>query len=153
MKTTIFLVKTLVFSFLMSYSALSYGQCNGFVKQVDFSSLNAFEYCGEVKVAQMYSNSEAEVKHKMEANKRYRILADAQDYLGQVELNVINQDGDTVSMEVNTPDHRYWELLSSDQGKVNIQLRFTETANNSMNNAGCVVLAVGEMENDNLVKK
>jgi hypothetical protein len=101
----------------------------------------------------MYHNSEADINHKMEANKRYRILADAQDYLGKVELNVINQKGDTVSMEVNTPDQRYWELLSSDKGKVEIQLRFTETATNSMDNAGCVVLAVGEMENNNLVKK
>lgn len=86
---------------------------------MDFSALNAFEYCGEVKVAKMYHNSEADINHKMEPNKRYRILADAQDYLGKVE----------------------------------IQLRFTETTANGMNNAGCVVLAVGEMENDNLVKK
>jgi hypothetical protein len=153
MEKAIILVKTLVFSSLMAFSTLGYGQCKGFVKQVDFSALNAFEYCGEVKVAQMYHNSEADINHKMEANKRYRILADAQDYLGKVELNVINQKGDTVSMEVNTPDQRYWELLSSDKGKVEIQLRFTETATNSMDNAGCVVLAVGEMENNNLVKK
>lgn len=153
MKKANIFVKTLVFSSLMAFSTLSYGQCKSFVKQVDFSALNAFEYCGEVKVAEMYPNSEADVKHKMEPNKRYRILADAQDYLGKVELNAINQKGDTVSMEINTPDQRYWELLSNDKGKVEIQLRFTETATNGMNNAGCVVLAVGEMENDNLVKK
>lgn len=153
MKNIPLTLKTLVFSSLMFASAWSFGQCKTFVKQVDFSPLNAFEYCGEVKVAQMYSNSQAEVRQKMESNKRYRILADAQDYLGEVQLSVVNQNGDTVSIEVNVNNQRYWEIINNDKGKVQIQLSFNEKANNGINTTGCVVLAVGEMENNNLVKK
>ena len=89
----------------------------------------------------------------MESNKRYRILADAQDYLGEVQLSVVNQKGDTVSIEVNANNQRYWEIINNNKGKVEIQLSFNEKTNNGMNTTGCVVLAVGEMENDNLVKK
>lgn len=153
MKNIPLTLKTLVFSSLMFASVWSFGQCKTFVKQVDFSALNAFEYCGEVKVAEMYSNSQAEVKQKMESNKRYRILADAQDYLGEVQLSVVNQKGDTVSIEVNANNQRYWEIINNNKGKVEIQLSFNESPKNGMNTTGCVVLAVGEMENDNLVKK
>lgn len=137
----------------MTFSTLSFGQCKNFIKQVDFSPLNAFEYCDEVKVAQMHPSSEAVVSQKLETNKRYRILADAQTHIGNLDVVAMNQKGDTVSLEIKTKDYRYWEIMSDKKEKVNIQLRFKETSTTGINTAGCVVLAIGEMENENLVEK
>lgn len=142
-----------ILSALMAFSNLSVGQCKNFVKQVDFTPLKSFEYCDEVKVAQMYSSSEADLKQKLETNKRYRILAEAQTHIGDLKVNVLNQKGDTVSMEVKTKQGRYWEIMSDKKEKVEIQLRFKETSTTGINTAGCVVLAIGEMQNGNLVEK
>lgn len=142
-----------ILSALMAFSNLSVGQCKNFVKQVDFTPLKSFEYCDEVKVAQMYSSSEADLKQKLETNKRYRILAEAQTHIGDLKVNVLNQKGDTVSMEVKTKQGRYWEIMSDKKEKVEIQLRFKETLTTGINTAGCVVLAIGEMQNGNLVEK
>ena len=138
---------------LMTFSTLCFGQCKNFIKNVDFSPLQSYEYCSEVKVAQMYSNSEAEIKQKLEPNKRYRILANAQNHIGEMHLNAVNQKGDTVSMEVKTNENRYWEIMSDKKGKVEIQLHFTKSSTTGINTSGCVVLAIGEMENSNLVEK
>lgn len=148
---TMFAIVTL--SALMTFSNLSFGQCKSFVKQIDFSPLQSFEYCDEVKVAQMYSSSEANLKQKLETNKRYRILADAQTHIGELQVNVINQKGDTISMEVKTKENHYWEVMSNKKEKVEIQLRFKESSTTGINTAGCVVLAIGEIENKNLVEK
>lgn len=142
----------LILSAFMTFSNLSFGQCKNFVKQVDFTPLKSFEYCDDVKVAQMYSSSEADLKQKLETNKRYRILADAQSHIGELQVNVINQKGDTVSMEINTSQNHYWEIMSDKKEKVEIQLRFKETSTTGINSAGCVVLAIGEMENGSLVE-
>ncbi|MAC96246.1 MAG: hypothetical protein CMC96_12190 [Flavobacteriales bacterium] len=138
---------------LMTFSNLCFGQCKNFIKNVDFSPLQSFEYCSEVKVAQMNSSSKAQIKQKLETNKRYRILADAQSHIGELQLNVINQKGDTVSIEVKTNENRYWEIVNDQKEKVEIQMYFTKTSTTGINTAGCVVLAIGEMENSNLVEK
>lgn len=138
---------------LMTFSNLSFGQCKNFVNSLDFSPLQAFEYCEDIKVAQMYSSSKAEIKQKLEPNKRYRILANAQNHIGEMHLNAVNQKGDTVSMEVKTNENRYWEIMSDKKEKVEIQLHFTKASTTGINTSGCVVLAIGEMENSNLVEK
>jgi hypothetical protein len=138
---------------LMTFSSLCFGQCKNFVKKINYSPLQSFEYCDEVKVAQMYSNSEAEIKQKLETNKRYRILAEAQTHIGDLKVNDVNQKGDTVSMEVKTKQGRYWEIMSDKKENVEIQLRFKESSTTGINSAGCVILAIGEMENKNLVEK
>lgn len=141
------------FSFLLMTYTQGYGQCKNFVKSVDFTALNSFEYCDEVKVAQMYSDSEAKLRQKLESNKRYRILAEAQSHIGDLSVAVINQKGDTVSMEVTTKNQRYWEVRSQKKEKVEIQLNFRKSATTGINAAGCVVLAIGEMENESLVNR
>lgn len=65
----------------------------------------------------------------------------------------MTQKGDTISIEIKTKDHHYWEIMNDKKAKVNIQLRFKKTSTTGINTAGCVVLAVGELENESLVEK
>ncbi len=137
-------------------SNLTFSQCNSFVKKVDLSALDEFSYCGEVKVAQMYRSDSAEVSMKLSARTKYRILVSAQEYLGDLQLEVMNSSDELMSIPIEDNDLKYWEIFSDEKERADIKIKFKrdelhKRSNHRINASGCVVLAVGKISSEDFV--
>ena len=131
-----------------------FGQCKGFVKQVDLSLLDKYDYCGDVMGAMMYSADSAEVVMKLEPRKKYRILVEAQEYLGKPQLEVTNKTDEIISLEIESEGICYWEIYTESKQKVTLKINFRARPkyNHGIDAAGCVVLAVGQIGLEELVE-
>lgn len=144
------------FLFLQSIVAPAFSQCKKFIQQVDFSILDEYSTCGRAQRATMYSNDSAVVSLKLQSNTKYRILVDAQSYLGKVKLEVVNNSQELVSIPIEKEELRYWEVYSDQKEMVDLKISFSKSimhqkSNHGINAAGCVVLAVGMIRLDELV--
>lgn len=133
----------------------AYSQCRGFIKKVDLSMLDDYDYCGEVMSASMYSTDSAEIMMKFQSKNKYRILVEAQKYLGEVQVEVTNSSNELISMEVVNGSHKFWEVYTTEKEKVEFKIKFRSSKEKSLGHgiqaAGCVVLAVGNLNLDELV--
>jgi hypothetical protein len=128
-------------------------QCKNFVKKADFSVMKAYE-CKGLQVAEMYGGDEAQIPITMEDAKRYRIMASAQDHMGKLELSITNGEGKEIGIEVNEEQQTYYEVMVSEKQAVNIDLKVVRGKNKArLNTSGCVALAIGEMDNIEMVSK
>lgn len=154
MKT--FHVISVTLALLLQFIAESLlGQCKGFVKQVDLSLLDEYNYCGDVMSAMMYAKDSAEVEMKLEPRKKYRIMVEAQEYLGQAQLEVLNRSDEVINLELNSEGTTYWEIYSESKEKVMLKIDFAPRPkyNHGIDAAGCVLLAVGRVGLEELVEK
>jgi len=147
-------VISVALAFLLQFSGHQLlAQCKGFSKQIDFSLLDEYNYCGDVMGAMMYSEDSAEVGMKLEPRKKYRIMLDAQEYLGEARLQVINKSDEVISLELNSEGITYWEVFTETKQKVALKIDFEPRSkhNHGIDAAGCVVLAVGQIGLEELV--
>ena len=152
MKNYLTTQKIFLFIGLIVFSVESTGQCKGFVKRADFSALSAFEYCGNVRAAKMYSGDEAVLTQKVEVGKRYRIVVRNHDYIGEVNLAVKDKAGKIIGKKVVLEFDSYWELMVEKDQIINIYLNAPEEKSTiGIASSACVAVAVGEMGNEELV--
>lgn len=152
MKNHISLRKISLFISLVLFGIESSAQCNGFVKRADFSALTAFEYCGNVRAAKMYSGDEAKLNQKAEVGKRYRIVMNNQKFLGEVDLSIRDEEGQLIGREIESEDANYWEVMVNNKQTINIYLKApTEKSTVGIATSGCVAIAIGHLDNDELV--
>jgi hypothetical protein len=147
---------SLILAFILQFIAIGlWAQCKGFAKQVDLSLLDEYNYCGNVMTAEMYSEDSAEVDIKLEPRRKYRILIEAQEYLGQARLEVLDKSEEVISLKLETEGNSYWEIFSESRQKVLLKIDFVARlqSNHGINAVGCVLLAVGNIELEELVEK
>lgn len=152
MRTKLSLQKISFFIGLTIFSLQTSAQCKGFVKRADFSALAAFEYCGNVRAAKMYSGDEAKLNQKVEVGKRYRIVMNNQKFLGDVNISIKDEKGKALGSEVVSEDTNYWEVMVTENQTIYIYLKAPkEESTIGIASSGCVALAVGELDNEELV--
>jgi len=131
----------------------SMAQCKGFAKRADFSELSAFEYCGNIRAAKMYSAEEAKLLQFLEKGRRYRVVIKSQKYLGKVNLSIKNAAGNSIGQRIEEEESVYWEVsVAKAQNTFLILSTENEKSTTGIVSSGCVAVAVGFMENEELVK-
>jgi len=155
MKNTTFMGVCLTI-FLQSAGQRALAQCKTFNKKIDYSILDEYAYCRSVQSAMMYSSDTAEVEMKLSSKSKYRILLEAQAYLGEVQLEAINQSEEIISIYVAGENRKYWEVFTEEKEKVAFKITFQKTTSKQLDHgieaAGCVVLAVGKISLEELVE-
>lgn len=139
---------------IVQLSSLS-GQCKSFNRKVDLSLLKHFDFCEGLKAAMMYPEESAEVTLKVNAKTKYRILFEHQDYLGDVQLSIIDREGKEKARALNANEQDYWEVHSMEKEKLTLKIQFEkrDRPDHHIKAAGCVVLAIGQLSFDPLVSK
>ncbi|MBR9830937.1 hypothetical protein GYB57_02215 [bacterium] len=137
-----YLISIVLITLLMTLSVIStFGQCNSFVKKMNRESLSPFENCEGVQMAKMYPGDSAIINQELEANRTYRILIEADEYLGLISAEISDQLNDGV-LYINQTS-QYIDLRSirdrNVEIKINIPQKFTS---NKIERSGCVAVAV-----------
>lgn len=152
MKPILSVQKIFLFTALFATSYQSFSQCKGYAKRADFSALDAFDFCENVRVAKMYSGDEAKINQKMTLGKRYRIVVDNQKFIGDVALSIRDEQEKIIGKEVKTETENYWEVMVDKNQTIHIYLKVPkEQSTVGILSSGCVALAIGELENETLV--
>ena len=147
LKITITLV-----GYLSLFSTISFGQCKNMLKKTDLSEMKSYEYCGNARVAKMYSGDEASIPQKIKSTKRYRLMAIAQKRLGELKVVLLGENGDTLGVKTENKDHPYWDLMVDNNQQVQINISVPEESSTvGIDAFGCVAVILGEIENTDLV--
>lgn len=137
-----YLISIVLLTVLMTLSVISsFGQCNGFVKKMNREPLNLFESCEGVQTAKMYPGDSAVLTQNLEANRTYRVLLDADNYLGEVTATVSEELKDGV-LYINQTE-TYIDIRSIRDRKVEVKISIPQKfTSNKIERSGCVAVAV-----------
>jgi hypothetical protein len=132
-------------------STFSYAQCNRFIRKSDFSALDAYEYCGSIQAAHMYSGDSAMLLFPVQKQKRYRLVVKSQEYLGEIELRLTNKEGKEVGYK-SGKSSTYWEVMAETDQPIQITLKVAKKPlPTGFDTEGCVALAIGQIDNKEIV--
>jgi hypothetical protein len=137
-----YLISIVLITLLMTLSVIStFGQCNGFVKNMDRQSLNLFETCEGVQTAKMYPGDSATLSQQLYANRTYRFLLKAEAYLGEVSTNMIEDHKDG-TLYINQTAN-YIDVRCIRDRTVELKVKIpSKNALNRIERSGCVAIAI-----------
>lgn len=134
------------------FSTFTFGQCKNILKKADLSVMEAYEHCGNARVAKMYSGDEASIPQEVKSSKRYRLMTVTQKRLGEIKLLILGENGDTLGIKTHEEQQSYWDLMVDNTQHVEIKISVpNETNTVGIDAFGCVSLIIGEIENTDLV--
>jgi len=137
-----YLISIVLITLLMTLSVIStFGQCNGFVKNMDRQSLNIFETCEGAQAAKMYPGDSATIEQYLDANRTYRLVLKADEYLGQVSTELTEELNDGILYVNQTAE--YIDVRSIRDRTVTLTVIIpVKNTSNRIERSGCVAIAV-----------